>query len=160
MTHPNEHGIDVFPRVVRERDRGPGLSIDILLAGGSEPAESQAKEQAMPPFIFTIPGRGKVSEEEYRDWQRGVSARIAADVHKRREDARADGDAQKPPVGVMPRHLWLEARALDLGRALYEYTKAGRLPDAAKLMRTWSRELDDLLLQIHEEAREEEGALL
>lgn len=30
----------------------------------------------------------------------------------------------KPPIGVMPRKLWLETRIQDLGRAIYEYTQA------------------------------------
>jgi len=48
----------------------------------------------------------------------------------------------KPPVGVIPRKLWLETRIQDLVRAINEYTQAGIREPVAE----WSKELVELII--------------
>ena len=48
-----------------------------------------------------------------------------------------------PPIGVKPRHLWLESRMYDLIGAIYRATKADATPN-----REWFEELRDLMNEL------------
>lgn len=45
--------------------------------------------------------------------------------------------AEKLPLGVMPRDIWLEHRILDLARAIHEYTAVGKMEP----VKAWAWEL-------------------
>jgi hypothetical protein len=54
----------------------------------------------------------------------------------------------KPTLGVMPRKLWLEARACDLARAVYERSKLGGGLDAD--VAGWADELAAVVREVRE----------
>lgn len=49
--------------------------------------------------------------------------------------------ASKPPLGVMPLHIFEESRALDLAKSLYEYLRSGN--KNYELLEKWAEELRD-----------------
>lgn len=49
---------------------------------------------------------------------------------------------QKPPLGVMPKYIWLEKRMMELTRAIYEYSL---LPSQWPIINTWIKELENRL---------------
>ena len=49
-------------------------------------------------------------------------------------------EIKKPPLGVMPKEIWIEKRKLDLSRAINEYV-AARIP----FKHEWIDELKDLV---------------
>lgn len=62
-----------------------------------------------------------------------------------------DGPPQKPPLGVMPRRLWLEHRSWDLLNALIRYSEHQQALTRwthADEMREWSQELADIYSEI------------
>ena len=52
-------------------------------------------------------------------------------------------EQQRPPSGVMPRALWLEARACDLARAIHEHLQRGH----QELVPAWVSELQQVLAE-------------
>lgn len=52
----------------------------------------------------------------------------------------AAGYAAKPPIGVIPKQLWMEKRARDLARAIHEYAAEGRYEPVGE----WLTELHEL----------------
>ena len=52
--------------------------------------------------------------------------------------------AVRPPLGVMPRYLWVESRLEDLSRAITEYTQAG-----LELDPDWVTEYNSLKASYH-----------
>ena len=52
--------------------------------------------------------------------------------------------ATKPPLGVMPRYLWVEARMAELDRAINEYTEAG-----LEVNQDWVAEFHSLKASYH-----------
>lgn len=54
-------------------------------------------------------------------------------------------DLEKPPLGCMPKRLWLQSRAAELVRAIHEYMAAGDYND--KLFE-WLEELAFIIQQL------------
>lgn len=52
----------------------------------------------------------------------------------------ATAQAVKPPIGIMPRYIWIAQRVEDLKAAIQRYTNAGQEVPAA-----WQHELDALM---------------
>lgn len=59
--------------------------------------------------------------------------------------------ATKPPIGVMPRHLWLENRRREVLGAIKRYSESPVGPTTSKLIAEWAAELmwlDALMQQV------------
>lgn len=59
---------------------------------------------------------------------------------------KADKCTAKPPIGVIPKQLWMEKRAQDLARSIHEYIAEGRYA----LVGEWLIELHELWPHIAE----------
>lgn len=57
------------------------------------------------------------------------------------KDAAQFRPEEKPPLGIMPRQIWLEKRASEIARALHENIEAGRWGR----VRGWANELTETL---------------
>lgn len=55
---------------------------------------------------------------------------------------------QKPPLGVMPRQIWLEKRMQELSRAIYERMLAGIIDENVN---EWSADLSNLMSDYRDE---------
>jgi len=54
-------------------------------------------------------------------------------------------ETKRPPNGVIPKNIWIQTRAEELSRAIYEYIKDGRINEQVD---NWVNELSELLNQI------------
>lgn len=54
----------------------------------------------------------------------------------------------KPPLGVMPRDIWIQHRMVELSRAIYEYIHGGYAKTDAGLIAGWSLELLELTKEL------------
>lgn len=56
----------------------------------------------------------------------------------------------KPPIGIKPRYIWLEERAIELSRVIYDYTKynintSTKNYQTYKNIKEWLNELNQIL---------------
>lgn len=62
-------------------------------------------------------------------------------------------DLKKPPVGLMPKKLWMEERIYELACALVRYSERSWLyNDNYKTMMTWISEMAYLMEEVNKDA--------
>jgi hypothetical protein len=69
------------------------------------------------------------------------------------EEAPKNGSVEKPPLGVVPRKLWLEGRLKELKRTILSYTHSGY---SVKI--EWVEERNEILAELNRIQLDEENA--